>query len=67
MKSKSNLLYGLALIMLIFVQSSYLYAGNSSSDNEISLFLIMTGLLGGLMDLIGLGIVKNCGPTDSVR
>ena len=60
MKSKSNLLYGLALIMLIFVQSSYLYAGNSSSDNEISLFLIMTGLLGGLgMFLYGMEMMSD--------
>ena len=60
MKSKSNLLYGLALIMLIFVQSSYLFAGNSSSDNEISLFLIMTGLLGGLgMFLYGMGMMSD--------
>ena len=60
MKSKTNLLYGLALIMLIFVQSSYLYAGNSSSDNEISLFLIMTGLLGGLgMFLYGMEMMSD--------
>ena len=60
MKSKSNLLYGLALIMLIFVQSSYLFAGNSSSDNEISLFLIMTGLLGGLgMFLYGMEMMSD--------
>ena len=60
MKSKSNLLYGLALIMLIFVQSSYLFAGNSSSDNEISLFLIMTGLLGGLgMCLYGMEMMSD--------
>ena len=57
---KSNLLYGLALIMLIFVQSSYLFAGNSSSDNEISLFLIMTGLLGGLgMFLYGMEMMSD--------
>ncbi len=71
MKSKSNLLYGLALIMLIFVQSSYLFAGNSSSDNEISLFLIMTGLLGGLgmflygMEMMGDGMKMTAG--DSMR
>ena len=60
MKSKSNLLYGLVLIMLIFIQSSYLYAGNSSSDNEISLFLIITGLLGGLgMFLYGMEMMSD--------
>ena len=60
MKSKSNLLYGVALLMLIFVQSSYLYAGNNSSDNEISLFLIMTGLLGGLgMFLYGMEMMSD--------
>ena len=49
MKNKSNLLTGLVLIILIIVQSSYLYAANSSIDNEVSLFLIVTGLLGGLL------------------
>ncbi len=60
MKSKSYILYGLIFILLIFTQSSYLYAGNSSSNNEISLFLIITGLLGGLgMFLYGMEMMSD--------
>ena len=60
MKNKNSLLYGLILIILIIIQSSNLYAGNSSSDNEISLFLIMTGLLGGLgMFLYGMEMMSD--------
>ncbi len=71
MKNKNSLLYGLILIILIIIQSSNLYAGNSSSDNEISLFLIMTGLLGGLglflygMELMSDGMKMTAG--DSMR
>ena len=60
MKSKSYILYGLISILLIFTQSSYLYAGSSSSNNEISLFLIITGLLGGLgMFLYGMEMMSD--------
>ena len=60
MKSKSYILYGLIFILLIFTQSSYLYAGSSSSNNEISLFLIITGLLGGLgMFLYGMEMMSD--------
>ena len=60
MKSKSYILYGLTSILLIFTQSSYLYAGSSSSNNEISLFLIITGLLGGLgMFLYGMEMMSD--------
>ena len=60
MKSKSYILYGLIFILLIFTQSSYLYAGSSSSNNEISLFLITTGLLGGLgMFLYGMEMMSD--------
>ena len=60
MKSKSYIFYGLILILLIFTQSSYLYAGSSSSNNEISLFLIITGLLGGLgMFLYGMEMMSD--------
>ena len=60
MKNKSNLLTGLVLIILIIVQSSYLYAANSSIDNEVSLFLIVTGLLGGLgMFLYGMEMMSD--------
>ena len=60
MKNKSNLLTGLVLIILIIIQSSYLYAANSSSDNEVSLFLIVTGLLGGLgMFLYGMEMMSD--------
>ena len=60
MKSKSYIFYGLILILLIFIQSSYLYAGSSSSNNEISLFLIITGLLGGLgMFLYGMEMMSD--------
>jgi len=59
-KSKSYILYGLISILLIFTQSSYLYAGSSSSNNEISLFLIITGLLGGLgMFLYGMEMMSD--------
>jgi len=59
-KSKSYILYGLIFILLIFTQSSYLYAGSSSSNNEISLFLIITGLLGGLgMFLYGMEMMSD--------
>ena len=60
MKSKSYILYGLIFILLIFTQSSYLYAGSSSSNNEISLFLIITGLLVGLgMFLYGMEMMSD--------
>ena len=60
MKSKSYILYGLIFILLIFTQSSYLYAGSSSSNNEFSLFLIITGLLGGLgMFLYGMEMMSD--------
>ena len=60
MKSKSYILYGLILILLIFTQSSYLYASSSSSNNEFSLFLIITGLLGGLgMFLYGMEMMSD--------
>ena len=60
MKSKSYILYGLISILLIFTQSSYLYAGSSSSNNEFSLFLIITGLLGGLgMFLYGMEMMSD--------
>ena len=60
MKSKSYILYGFIFILLIFTQSSYLYAGSSSSNNEISLFLIITGLLGGLgMFLYGMEMMSD--------
>ncbi|SVA78512.1 uncharacterized protein METZ01_LOCUS131366, partial [marine metagenome] len=60
MKSKSNLLTGLVLITLIIIQSSYLYAANSPNDNEVSLFLIITGLLGGLgMFLYGMEMMSD--------
>ena len=60
MKNKSNLFIGLVLIILIIVQSSYLYAANSSIDNEVSLFLIVTGLLGGLgMFLYGMEMMSD--------
>ena len=60
MRSNNNLFYGLVLIILIFIHSSFLYAGNNSSDNEISLFLIITGLLGGLgMFLYGMEMMSD--------
>ena len=60
MKSKSYILYGFIFILLIFTQSSYLYAGSSSNNNEISLFLIITGLLGGLgMFLYGMEMMSD--------
>ena len=60
MKSKNYILYGLILIVLIITQSSYLYAGNGSNNNEISLFLIITGLLGGLgMFLYGMEMMSD--------
>ena len=60
MKSKSYILYGLIFILLIFTQSSYLYASSSSSNNEFSLFLIITGLLGGLgMFLYGMEMMSD--------
>ena len=60
MKSKCYILYGLIFILLIFNQSSYLYAGSSSSNNEFSLFLIITGLLGGLgMFLYGMEMMSD--------
>ena len=60
MKSKSYIFYGLIFILLIFTQSSYLYASSSSSNNEFSLFLIITGLLGGLgMFLYGMEMMSD--------
>ena len=60
MKSKINQKYILVLIMLVFTQSSYLYAANNPGDSEISLFLIITGLLGGLgMFLYGMEMMSD--------
>ena len=60
MKSKINQKYVLVLIMLVFTQSSYLYAANNSGDSEISIFLIITGLLGGLgMFLYGMEMMSD--------
>jgi len=48
------------LFFILFVHATRLYAGSSSNDGEISLFLIATGLLGGLgMFLYGMEMMSD--------
>ena len=45
---KRNIYPSAILLVLLVVLTTKLYAGSSSNDGEISMFLIVTGLLGGL-------------------
>ena len=45
---KRNIYPSAILLALLVVLSTNLYASSSSNDGEISMFLIVTGLLGGL-------------------
>jgi len=57
---KRNIYPATILLALLVVLTTNLYAGSSSNDGEISLFLIATGLLGGLgMFLYGMEMMSD--------
>jgi len=57
---KRNIYPAAILLALLVVLTTNLYAGSSSNDGEISLFLIATGLLGGLgMFLYGMEMMSD--------
>ena len=57
---KQNIYPAAILLALLVVLTTNLYAGSSSNDGEISLFLIATGLLGGLgMFLYGMEMMSD--------
>ena len=57
---KRNIYPAAILLVLLVVLTTNLYAGSSSNDGEISLFLIATGLLGGLgMFLYGMEMMSD--------
>ena len=57
---KRNIYPAAILFALLVVLTTNLYAGSSSNDGEISLFLIITGLLGGLgMFLYGMEMMSD--------
>jgi len=57
---KRNIYPAAILFVLLVVLTTNLYAGSSSNDGEISLFLIATGLLGGLgMFLYGMEMMSD--------
>jgi len=57
---KWNIYPAAILLALLVVLTTNLYAGSSSNDGEISLFLIATGLLGGLgMFLYGMEMMSD--------
>ena len=57
---KRNMYPFAILLVLIVVLTTNLYAGSSSNDGEISMFLIVTGLLGGLgMFLYGMEMMSD--------
>jgi len=57
---KRNIYPAAILLALLIVLTTNLYAGSSSNDGEISLFLIATGLLGGLgMFLYGMEMMSD--------
>ena len=57
---KRNIYPSAILFVLLVVLTTNLYAGSSSNDGEISLFLIATGLLGGLgMFLYGMEMMSD--------
>ena len=68
---KRNMYPFAILLVLIVVLTTNLYAGSSSNDGEISMFLIVTGLLGGLgmflygMEMMSDGMKMSAG--DSMR
>jgi len=57
---KRNIYPSAILLVLLVVLTTNLYAGSSSNDGEISMFLIVTGLLGGLgMFLYGMEMMSD--------
>ena len=57
---KRNIYPSAILLVLLVVLTTNLYAGSSSNDGEISMFLIITGLLGGLgMFLYGMEMMSD--------